>query len=91
MVTKETEQKAVEFGISHCAHPQTEDKTEYSLGINIEDCHVDCSTSHYNHKIGYYAQFTIFNLQPSDIKALGEALITESLKIGIEEKAEIPA
>ena len=91
MVTEVTEQKAVKFGISHCDHPRTGAKTVYSLSINIQDCHIDVSASHYAHTIGYYVKFAIFNLQPSDIKALGEALITESLKIGMEEKAETPA
>ena len=96
MVTKATgqeedESKAVEFGISHCAHPHAGATTEYSLGINIQDCHIDVSTSHYDHTIGYYAKFTIFNLQPSDINALGLALIIEALKIEMGEKVETPA
>ena len=86
----EEEPTPVEFGVSHCQHSTTSGRTEYSLDVNIEDCHVDMTASGYQPQVGSYVKVGIYNLQPSDIKALGEAIIKEALKIEMEQ-AETPA
>jgi len=72
--------KPKKIAINHCRH-ELSGNVDYSLGINFEDCHATMDAASWDHKPGHYAEFTLFDLQPSDIKALGEAIIAEAIKI----------
>ena len=61
--------KPKKIAINHCRH-ELSGNVDYSLGINF-----GCR------QLGPHAEFTLFDLQPSDIKALGEAIIAEAIKI----------
>jgi len=72
----ETEKKP-EIKISHTQH----NEDEYSISLEIEDRHVSLSTYGWSHKQGYMADVSIFDLSVDEIQKLGEALITEALRI----------
>ena len=73
------------FNVSHCQHTDA-----YSLGLSIEDSHVAISTAHYPATPGNYCNIDIYGCQPGDIKAIGEAILKEALKIEMEQEAETP-
>jgi len=81
--------KPVEFELSHCHH-EFAGENSYNIGIGFEDCKTSMDTFAWGFKQGYHIKLAIFDLQPSDIKSLGEAIIKEALKIEMEEKAETP-
>lgn len=79
-VQEETQQKPQGFRITHTHH----DKGDYSISIETENRHISLTTWSYNHRPGYRAGIAIFDLTINDIQKLGEALITEALKIKAE-------
>ena len=73
------------FEISHCRHEVSEG-TNYSLSIATEDVHTSHDVISWDHKPGHQSQYNVFGLQTADVKALGQALIEEALRIELEKK-----
>ena len=88
---EESKQEApVKFELSHTHHTFSA-VDSYSVSINFENCKTTMDTFPWTRRMGYHIDLSIFDLQVSDIKALGEALITEALKIKLGKEAETPA
>lgn len=73
------------FEISHCKH-EVSGGVNYSVSIATEDVHTSHDVISWDHKPGHQSQYNVFGLQTDDLKALGQALIQEALKIELEEK-----
>lgn len=75
------------FEISHCQHG-TPTGHIYSLGIATENVHTAHDVISWDHQKGHLAKYDIYGLEIVDIKALGQALIQEALRIELEEKCK---
>ena len=57
---------------------------EYSLGVDIEDAHIDVSTFYRTHHKGNSISLTIFDMTTAKIKALGQAILEQAVKLEME-------
>ena len=70
-----------EWVLRHCK--QKGDPGLYALELVVEDTHITTTTWNWDHKAGYHADISMFDLTVSDIMALGKAIIEEAIKIGM--------
>lgn len=75
----------LKFEVTHCKHDGS-GGASYSLSIQVEDVHTTHDVISWGHKPGHRCDYTVFGLQTDDIKAVGQALIEEALRIELEEK-----
>jgi len=66
-----------EFEIGHHHH----DPGKFSLKITAENHHIDLTTYSWTHKPGYQATWTIYDLTPDDVMALGTAILETSFRM----------
>ena len=77
-----TETLQIELSASHTNH--SNDK--YSISIDVRNAHTSLSSHSYPHIPGTCSDLVIYGLTVPDIKALSQAILTEALKIEMEDK-----
>jgi hypothetical protein len=84
---KEEPQEKFDFKVSHCRH----DSGKASLRILIENHHIDLSAFSWAGIPGHQATWTIYDLTPDDVRALGNAILETSFRMKQEqEEAKVP-
>jgi len=76
-----------DFKVSHCRH----ESGKASLRILIENHHIDLHAFSWAGIPGYQATWSIFDLTPDDVTALGNAILETSFRMKQEqEEARVP-
>jgi len=84
---KEEPKEKFDFKVSHCRH----DSGKASLRILIENHHIDLSAFSWAGIPGHQATWTIYDLTPDDVMALGNAILETSFRMRQEqEEAKVP-
>lgn len=79
-MVQEAQEKKVEtkkWVTSHCHHGGD----TFSIGIEVQDCHVDLTTNAWSFKPGNHAKVTFFDTTSHDYLMLIDKLAQEALKI----------
>lgn len=63
--------------VTHCIHG----KLDYSVGIRLENAHVDLGTSDFGNHPGNHVEFTMFGLTADEIQYLAILLANKALEL----------